>query len=93
MAIFTAQAVANALTALGVKTGDRIGTLAWNGYRHMELYYGVSARAPAHINPRLFLNRSSVANHARISNVLRSDLRAADRKPRRMTSVSVHRDD
>ncbi|MES1148988.1 MAG: AMP-binding protein, partial [Bradyrhizobium guangdongense] len=34
--------VANALTALGVKQGDRVATLAWNGYRHLELYYGIS---------------------------------------------------
>jgi 3-(methylthio)propionyl---CoA ligase len=39
--------MANALAALGVKAGDRVATLAWNGYRHMELYYAVSAaRAP-----------------------------------------------
>jgi acyl-CoA synthetase (AMP-forming)/AMP-acid ligase II len=48
--------VANALTALGVAPGERIATLAWNGYRHMELYYGVSGMgAVLHtINPRLF---------------------------------------
>jgi len=48
--------VANALTALGVVPGERIATLAWNGYRHMELYYGVSGMgAVLHtINPRLF---------------------------------------
>ena len=34
--------MANALTARGVKFGDRVATLAWNGYRHMELYYAVS---------------------------------------------------
>ena len=59
--------VANALTALGVKTGDRIATLAWNGYRHMELYYGVSGTgAVLHtINPRLFPEQVVyIANHA-----------------------------
>jgi fatty-acyl-CoA synthase len=47
---------ANALASLGVKPGERIGTLAWNGYRHLELYYGVSGSgAVLHtINPRLF---------------------------------------
>ena len=51
-----AKRVANALSGLGVATGDRIATLAWNGYRHMELYYGVSGMgAVLHtINPRLF---------------------------------------
>ncbi len=59
--------VANALTALGVKIGDRIATLAWNGYRHMELYYGVSGMgAVLHtINPRLFPEQIVyIANHA-----------------------------
>jgi acyl-CoA synthetase (AMP-forming)/AMP-acid ligase II len=59
--------VANALTAMGVKHGDRVGTLAWNGYRHMELYYGVSGMgAVLHtINPRLFPEQIVyIANHA-----------------------------
>jgi fatty-acyl-CoA synthase len=59
--------VANALTAMGVKTGDRIATLAWNGYRHMELYYGVSGMgAVLHtINPRLFPEQIVyIVNHA-----------------------------
>jgi fatty-acyl-CoA synthase len=45
----------HALGGLGVRTGDRIGTLAWNGYRHFELYYGVAGiGAVCHtINPRL----------------------------------------
>ncbi|RMF82926.1 MAG: fatty-acid--CoA ligase [Chloroflexi bacterium] len=33
--------LANALTKLGVNKGDRIGTFAWNSYRHLELYFGV----------------------------------------------------
>ena len=34
--------MAKALAGLGVKLSDRVATLAWNGYRHMELYYAVS---------------------------------------------------
>ena len=33
--------LANGLARLGIKRGDRVGTLAWNGYRHLELYFGV----------------------------------------------------
>jgi fatty-acyl-CoA synthase len=61
------QQVAQALTALGVGTGDRIATLAWNSYRHLELYYGVSGMgAVLHtINPRLFPEQIAyIANHA-----------------------------
>lgn len=48
--------LANALQRLGLRHGDRVGTLAWNGYRHLELYYGVSGSGlVCHtINPRLF---------------------------------------
>jgi len=51
-----AKRVANALDALGAKGGDRIATLAWNGWRHLELYYGVtsSGRVLHTVNPRLF---------------------------------------
>ncbi|WP_338550210.1 long-chain fatty acid--CoA ligase [Roseovarius phycicola] len=47
--------LAHALQRLGVGMGDRVATLAWNGYRHFELYYGVSGiGAVCHtINPRL----------------------------------------
>jgi acyl-CoA synthetase (AMP-forming)/AMP-acid ligase II len=47
--------MAKALATLDVKFGDRVGTLAWNGYRHMELYFAVSGMgAVLHtINPRL----------------------------------------
>ena len=59
--------LANALTGLGVKPGDRIASLAWNGYRHMEMYFGVSGMgAVLHtINPRLFPEQIEyIANHA-----------------------------
>jgi fatty-acyl-CoA synthase len=59
--------LANALIALGVRLGDRIGTLAWNGFRHFEIYYAVSGMgAVCHtINPRLFPEQLSyIANHA-----------------------------
>ncbi len=59
--------LANALTALGVDPGDRVGTLAWNTYRHMELYYAVSGMgAVLHtVNPRLFAEQISyIIGHA-----------------------------
>lgn len=51
-----ARQAAAALTRLGVKPGDRVGTLAWNGYRHFELYYAISGMGGVThtINPRLF---------------------------------------
>jgi len=50
-----ARQLANALAALEVAHGDRVATLAWNGHRHMELYYAVSGSgAVLHtLNPRL----------------------------------------
>ncbi|MES2149136.1 MAG: 3-(methylthio)propionyl-CoA ligase [Pseudomonadota bacterium] len=62
-----AKRMANALTTLGVKPGERVATLAWNGYRHMELYYAVSGMgAVLHtINPRLFAEQIEyIVNHA-----------------------------
>ena len=49
------QQLANALVALGVKPGDRVATLGWNTWRHIELYYAISGiGAVCHtINPRL----------------------------------------
>ena len=48
--------LAQALARLGLKSGERVGTLAWNGYRHLEVYYGVSgSELICHtVNPRLF---------------------------------------
>jgi acyl-CoA synthetase (AMP-forming)/AMP-acid ligase II len=62
-----AKQLANALTRLGIKDGDRVGTLAWNTHRHFELYYGISGiGAVCHtINPRLFFEQLVyIINHA-----------------------------
>ena len=59
--------MANALAARGVKFGERVATLAWNGYRHMELYYAVSGSgAVLHtLNPRLHPDQVVwIADHA-----------------------------
>jgi len=59
--------LANALIGLGVKPGDRVATLAWNGYRHFELYFAIAGiGAVCHtINPRLFPEQITyIANHA-----------------------------
>ena len=64
--------LANALARLGVKHGERVGTLAWNGFRHLELYFGVSGMgAIVHtIYPRLFLEQIVyIINHAEDSYV------------------------
>ena len=55
------------LTKLGVSQGDRVATLAWNGYRHLELYYGIAGiGAVCHtINPRLSSEQMIyIVNHA-----------------------------
>ncbi|MES2511500.1 MAG: 3-(methylthio)propionyl-CoA ligase [Pseudomonadota bacterium] len=59
--------VANALDSLKLGFSDRVATLAWNGYRHFELYYGVSGsgRVLHTINPRLHPDQIAwIANHA-----------------------------
>jgi fatty-acyl-CoA synthase len=50
-----ARRLARALARLGVGNAERVGTLAWNGFRHLEIYYAVSGMgAVCHtINPRL----------------------------------------
>ncbi len=60
-----AKRVANALSALGAGPGDRIATLAWNGHRHLELYYGVtsSGRVLHTVNPRLFRDQIQYIMH------------------------------
>ena len=62
-----ARQVAAALDRDSVEPGSRIGTLAWNGYRHLELYYGVSGsgRVLHTINPRLHTDQIAwIVNHA-----------------------------
>jgi fatty-acyl-CoA synthase len=66
-AMARAKQLANALAGLGVKQGDRVASLAWNDYRHLEIYYGVSGSGyVCHtINPRLFPEQIVyIINHA-----------------------------
>ena len=59
--------VAHALDRLNLQFSDRVATLAWNGYRHLELYFGVSGsgRVLHTINPRLHPDQIAwIANHA-----------------------------
>jgi fatty-acyl-CoA synthase len=59
--------LANALQRLGIKPTERVATLAWNTYRHLELYFAVSGSGMVlhTINPRLFPEQVSwIANHA-----------------------------
>ncbi len=59
--------LAHGLQAQGAQTGDRIATLAWNGYRHFELYYAISGLgAVCHtINPRLSAEQMTyIVTHA-----------------------------
>ncbi len=59
--------VANAVDSLHLAFGDRVATLAWNGYRHLELYFGVSGtgRVLHTLNPRLHPEQLAwIINHA-----------------------------
>lgn len=60
--------LANVLASLGAEFGDRIGTLAWNDYRHLELYYAISGSGMVchTINPKLFPEQVAyIVNHAK----------------------------
>ena len=62
-----AKRISNALIAMGVQPGDRVGTLAWNSARHMETWYGIMGiGAVCHtLNPRLFAEQlRHIINHA-----------------------------
>ena len=66
-AMARARQLANALVKLRLSKGDRVATIAWNDYRHLEIYYGVSGSGyVCHtINPRLFAEQLVfIINHA-----------------------------
>jgi len=66
-AIGRSKQLANALDKLGLEQGDRVATIAWNDYRHLEAYYAISgAGHVCHtINPRLFPEQLVfIINHA-----------------------------
>lgn len=66
-AVKRTRQLAHGLQAQGVELGDRVATLAWNGYRHFELYYAISGiGAVCHtINPRLSAEQLIyIVNHA-----------------------------
>ncbi|MEJ8293706.1 3-(methylthio)propionyl-CoA ligase [Delftia tsuruhatensis] len=59
--------LANTLDGLDLQPGDRVASLAWNGYRHMEMYFGVSGsgRVLHTVNPRLHPDQVAwIINHA-----------------------------
>ena len=62
-----ARQLATALARLGVGTSDRVATLAWNGYRHLEIYLAAAGMgAICHtVNPRLYREQVAyIVNHA-----------------------------
>ena len=59
--------LASALAGLGIESGDRVGTFAWNHYQHLEMYFGIpGAGAVCHpLNVRLFPGQLAyIVNHA-----------------------------
>ena len=59
--------LSKALIKLGIRTGDRIGVMAWNTARHLEIWYGVPGSGAVNhtLNPRLFSKQLSfIINHA-----------------------------
>jgi fatty-acyl-CoA synthase len=76
--------LANALASLGVRDGDRVGTFAWNSYRHLELYLGVpSSGAVLHtLNIRLFPEQIAyIVNHAQDAVIFLDDACIAQLEP------------
>ncbi|MGK2741241.1 3-(methylthio)propionyl-CoA ligase [Tepidicaulis sp. LMO-SS28] len=62
-----ARKLAQALQKLGVKKGDVVATMAWNTYRHLESWYGITGVGGVYhtLNPRLFAEQLVyIINHA-----------------------------
>lgn len=62
-----ARKVAQAMIAAGIRPGDRVGMLAWNTHRHVELWFGLAGMGGVShtLNPRLFPDQLVyIANHA-----------------------------
>ncbi|MBS0472284.1 MAG: long-chain-fatty-acid--CoA ligase [Proteobacteria bacterium] len=62
-----ARKVSAALDRLGIKPGERVATLAWNTWRHLETWYGITGCGAVYhtLNPRLFPDQLVyIANHA-----------------------------
>src|SRR5260370_40469466 len=59
--------VAKRLDRDGIRLGDRVATLAWNGFRHLEAWYGIAGLGAVYhtVNPRLFPDQIAwIINHA-----------------------------
>ncbi|MGL5733913.1 MAG: long-chain-fatty-acid--CoA ligase [Beijerinckiaceae bacterium] len=59
--------VAQRLHRDGIREGDRVGTLAWNTWRHLEAWYGITGAGAVYhtVNPRLFPEQIAwIINHA-----------------------------
>ncbi|MFM5953203.1 MAG: long-chain-fatty-acid--CoA ligase [Novosphingobium sp.] len=62
-----AKRVSAALLDSGIRPGDRVATMAWNGSRHFEVCYGIMGIGAVHhtLNPRLFPEQIVyIINHA-----------------------------
>ena len=68
--------VAQRLERDGIKLGDRVATLAWNTWRHLEAWYGILGIGAVYhtVNPRLFPEQIAwIVNHAE-DRVMMTDL-------------------
>src|SRR5256885_14104381 len=94
-----ARRLAMALRRLGVERGDRVATLMWNHYAHVEAYFGIPLSGGVFhtLNLRLHPKEiARIANHARDRFVIVDDVLlplweevAADFKPERVIVVSI----